>query len=80
MSIKTRSTSLVEDSFAEFANNRVWYKGLLYKLKSIGVRDPWFESHLLDRKQRVVMDGQSPQWKNINGGVPQDLCSVHYYF
>ncbi|CAB4045118.1 Hypothetical predicted protein, partial [Paramuricea clavata] len=56
------------------AFDRVWHKGLLYKLKLIGVRDPllsWFESYLLDRKQRVVIDGQFSQWKNINAGVPQ---------
>jgi retron-type reverse transcriptase len=56
------------------AFDRVWHKGLLYKLKLISVRDPllsWFESYLLDRKQRVVIVGQFSQWKNINAGVPQ---------
>jgi retron-type reverse transcriptase len=56
------------------AFDRVWHKGLLYKLKLISVRDPllsWFESYLLDRKQRVVVVGQFSQWKNINAGVPQ---------
>ena len=57
------------------AFDRVWHNGLLYKLKSIGVRDPnlvsWFESYLLDRKRvgRILM----PEY-------PRGLCSVHYYF
>jgi hypothetical protein len=41
--------------------DKVWHKGLLYKLKSLGVKDPllsWFCSYLFDRKQRVVIEGQ----------------------
>ena len=56
------------------AFDRVWHKGLLHKLKLIGVEGPllsWFESYLSNRKQRVVIDGQYSQWKNINAGVPQ---------
>ena len=47
------------------AFDRVWHKGLLYKLESIrGIRDSdpllsWFKSSLSHRKQRVVIDGQS---------------------
>ena len=43
------------------AFDRVWHKGLLHKLKLIGVRGPllsWFESCLSNRKQQVVKDGQ----------------------
>ena len=55
------------------AVDKVWHKGLLYKLESIGVRNPflsWFKSYLTNRKQRVVIDGQSSTWKNIEAGVP----------
>ena len=31
----------------------------------------WFESYLTNRRQRVVIEGQSSEWKNINAGVPQ---------
>ena len=31
----------------------------------------WFESYLANRKQRVVIEGQSFQSKNSNAGVPQ---------
>jgi hypothetical protein len=50
------------------------HKGLLYKLKMIGVRDPllgWFESYLTNRKQRVVIDGQSSEWQCIKAAVPR---------
>jgi hypothetical protein len=42
------------------AFDRVWHKGLLTKLKSIGIHGPllsWIENYLLDRKQRVVING-----------------------
>jgi hypothetical protein len=48
------------------AFDRVWHKGLLHKLKLIGVGSPvlsWFESYLFNRKQQVVIDGQYSQWK-----------------
>jgi retron-type reverse transcriptase len=54
--------------------DKVWHKGLLYKLKTIGVRDPllgWFESYLTNRKQQVVIDGKSSEWQCIKAGVPQ---------
>ena len=52
----------------------VWHDGLLFKLKSIGIRDPllaWFKSYLSDRKQRVIIDGQSSEWTSVKAGVPQ---------
>ena len=56
------------------AFDRVWHRGLLAKLKSLGVNGPmliWFESYLSDRKQRVVIDGECSDWQNIQAGVPQ---------
>jgi hypothetical protein len=41
------------------AFDQVWHKGLLTKLKSIGIHGPflsWIENYLLDRKQRVVIN------------------------
>ena len=57
--------------------DKVWHKGLLYKLERIGVRDPllkWFKTYLTGRKQRVTIDGQSSDWSEIKAGVPQALC------
>jgi ribonuclease P/MRP protein subunit RPP40 len=46
----------------------------LYKMKGIGIIDPligWFDNYLLDRKQRVVLDGYSSRWRHTSAGVPQ---------
>ena len=44
------------------AFDRVWHRGILFKLDSIGVSDSlllWFNSCLADRKQRVVLPGNT---------------------
>jgi len=56
------------------AFDRVWHKGLLWKLKQFGIRGillDWFSDYLKDRCQRVIINGQSSNWKDINSGVPQ---------
>ena len=56
------------------AFDRVWHKGLLFKLKTIGIRDPllgWLASYLSQRKQCVVISGQSSNWSTVSAGVPQ---------
>ena len=56
------------------AFDRVWHKGLLLKLKSVGLSGSllgWFQNYLSDRKQRVVLPGGSSTWVSINAGVPQ---------
>jgi hypothetical protein len=56
------------------AFDKVWHRGLLLKLERLGVRDPllkWFRSYLTGRKQRVIIDGQSSNWRQIEAGVPQ---------
>ena len=54
--------------------DKVWYNGLIYKLKQNGV-----SSNLLNliidfldaRKQRVVLNGQYSSWASVKAGVPQ---------
>ena len=56
------------------AFDRVWHRGLLFKLESVGVSDSlilWFSDYLAERKQRVVLPGAASSWKNIKAGVPQ---------
>lgn len=56
------------------AFDKVWHKGLIYKLKAAGVNGDllaWFTNYLASREQRVILQGSSSQWKNIGAGVPQ---------
>ena len=56
------------------AFDRVWHKGLLFNLKRIGIDGPLYlllENYLKNRKQRVVLNGQTSEWKDIFAGVPQ---------
>ena len=56
------------------AFDRVWHKGLLFKLKSNGIEGNLYnllQSFLCDRFQRVVLNGQNSKWEKISAGVPQ---------
>ena len=56
------------------AFDRVWHRGLLYKLRRTGISGSllsWFASYLKGRRQRVVIPGASSNWSSINAGVPQ---------
>jgi hypothetical protein len=56
------------------AFDKVWHKGLLCKLRSAGVSGrllAWLANYLKDRVQRVVVNGQTSDWKDIGAGVPQ---------
>ena len=47
------------------AFDKVWHEGLLFKLKCYGVESSFYnilENYLHDRKQRVVLSGQSSSW------------------
>ena len=57
------------------AFDKVWHDGHLYKLKCCGVEGSVYnilEDYLQNRKQRVVLNGQSSSWLDVNAGVPQD--------
>ena len=54
--------------------DRVWHKGLLFKLRSIGISENiigWFKDYLSNRQQRVCIKGAPSLWKFITAGVPQ---------
>ena len=56
------------------AFDRVWHRGLLYKLRRTGITGSllsWFSHYLQDRKQRVVLPGIAASWSPIQAGVPQ---------
>ena len=57
------------------AFDRVWHKGLLRKLESIGIRGSllsWVKNYLYERKHRVVINNSTSSWRDINAGVPGD--------
>ena len=52
----------------------VWYDGLLYKLKLLGIYGRYYNlilSVLDNRHQRVVVNGQSSKWSLVEAGIPQ---------
>ena len=56
------------------AFDKVWHKGLLHKIKCYGVEGELYNilgNYLLNRKQRVVLNGQSSLLMDIEAGVPQ---------
>jgi len=56
------------------AFDKVWHKGLLYKLEQNGIKGPLLKiltDFLRGRKQRVVLNGQYSSWSDILAGVPQ---------
>jgi hypothetical protein len=56
------------------AFDRVWHRGLLFKLKKCGITGrllDWLQDYLTDRHQRVIVNGEHSEWGRINAGVPQ---------
>ena len=53
-----------------------WHSGLIFKLKKNGIDGKLLSlmlSYLVDRKQRVVINGFASEWGSIEAGVPQGL-------
>ena len=62
--------------FLDISNafDKVWHKGLIYKLKQNGISGNILNTiidFLSFRKQQVVLNGQVSQWTSIEAGVPQ---------
>jgi hypothetical protein len=50
------------------------HKHLIHKLKGYGISGNlllWIEDFLHERKQRVVLNGQSSSWTEVISGIPQ---------
>ena len=56
------------------AFDRVWHKGLLYKLQTVGITGhllQWFTDYLSNRKKKVVLPGFFSHWTDLKAGVSQ---------
>ena len=63
------------------AFDRVWIRGLIYKLEKYGMRGDileWFKTYRTDRKQKVVLNNTESEIGCVYAGVPQGsvLCSI----
>ena len=79
-------TSIIYDSFEKYdetravfldiskAFDKVWHEGIIFKLKCNGISGNLlniFENYLLNRFQRVVLNGNESNWTSLKAGVPQ---------
>ena len=56
------------------AFDRVWHRGLVFKLRQHGISGPllnWFVNYLEGRKQSVVVNSVRSRSLSVNAGVPQ---------
>ena len=56
------------------AFDKVWHIGLLFKLQAYSIDGELLlllENYLENCKQRVLLNGQTSEWTEINSGVPQ---------
>ena len=56
------------------AFDKVPHKGLIYKLRAYGIEGEilyWITGWLVDRLQRVVINGTTSEWKLVTSGIPQ---------
>ena len=62
--------------FCDFSKafDKVWHRGLLYKMKAYGIIGNlinWLKSYLKARRQKVVIKNNSSAYCEISAGVPQ---------
>ena len=65
------------------AFGKVWHDGLIYKLKSLGISGSLLkliQNYLDNQFQRVLLNGQTSEWKPVKAGVPQGSIPDHYFF
>ena len=56
------------------AFDKVWHKGLVFKLRRAGIRGKllaWFSDYLSNRLQRVIVPGGVSKLRHVKAGVPQ---------
>ena len=56
------------------AFDKVWHDGIIFKLKAYGVEGKLLsllKNYLENQEQRVVLNGQTSEWRKIMSGIPQ---------
>lgn len=56
------------------AFDKVWHDGLIFKLECNGVKGNllnFLKDYLQNRKQRVILNGTTLEWRSVSDGVPQ---------
>ena len=56
------------------AFDKVWHRGLLFKLRQNGIKGKlltWISNYLTDRKQKVQINSATSPFLTVNAGVPQ---------
>ena len=56
------------------AFDKVWHDGIIFKLKAYGVEGELLsllKNYLENQEQRVVLNGQTSEWRKIMSGIPQ---------
>ena len=71
--------------FCDFSKafDRVWHRGLLHKLSSLGITGnlfKWFSNYLSNRRQRVVLNWTCSGWAYAKLVSHKDLSWVHFCF
>ena len=66
----------IDTIYLDFAKafDTVPHERLLLKLSQFGIKGHvlnWVRSFLIGRKQKVVLKGEEPQWRDVLSGVPQ---------
>ena len=63
--------------------DRVWHKGLLHKLKCMGIDGNFLtlvQSFLSDRYRRVVLNGRASSWADVKAGAPRGSILLLFLF
>ena len=63
--------------------DKVWHKGLHFEFSQNAIYSNLLDllsSFLSDRKQRVLLNGQTSEWRNVTAGVPQGYIFGSFCF
>ena len=68
-----QSFDLIYTDFSK-AFDSVQHSRLFTKLKAIGIRGDllgWIKAFLSNRKQKVIVEGETSTWSDVRSGIPQ---------